>query len=70
MTKTPVKGYGVAWHAGQDKGRVGLKLVNGQNVSLPIGSAAELAAVGVVLSQAPVFYDNGILRSGWEEVDD
>ncbi len=65
--------YAVRWNAFDKTGRVGLHLqgVN-QPVELPVGSAAELAAIGVVLAQSPVFYDDddGSIRSEWEQPAD
>lgn len=68
----PVLHYGVRWNAQNNTGRVGLHVEGvDQPIDLQVNSAAELAAIGVVLAQSPIFFeDDGSIRSGWEQPDD
>lgn len=63
-----VKHYAVAWNPKENTGTIAVHLADGSKPVLAIDSAQEMAAVGVVLAQAPVFMDGDTLKSGWEVV--
>ncbi len=66
--KKQVLHYAVSWDDDNNTGTIAIHLEGGKKKLLNIDSAAEMAAVGVVLSQRPLFYDTDqkILKSGWE----
>jgi hypothetical protein len=49
-----------------------LFLQNGEKATIQVNSAQELAAIGAILREAPVWYrtDDFSLRTSWEMVED
>jgi hypothetical protein len=72
MSAKQVTHYRLAWNPKTNQGRAEIffKKEN-QTVRLKIDSAQELAAVAAVLKESPVFLTgDGLIYTGWEEIDD
>jgi hypothetical protein len=66
-----VQGFRLGWNLKEKDGGVQLKLENGRLVKMKIESAAELAAIGAILKESPVFLDSGgLLVTGQEPISD
>jgi hypothetical protein len=68
--RVPIIGYGMGWQPKVNKGRITVRLQNGQNVNLPVESAEEFTALATILNESPVFFDteSGEIVTGWEQV--
>ena len=69
MAAIPVVGYRLGISVQGNRGRVILRLQDGQQIPIDADSPAEFAAVALVLKESPVTYDpaNGGLMTGWEQ---
>jgi hypothetical protein len=73
MASVPIVGFKFGWNPKTKQGAVQIKLANGQEYPVPIGNAAELAAVATVLNESPIVLnmDTGyIMTPDWEPVGD
>jgi hypothetical protein len=72
MPEFQVTNYAYTWKTGVNTGTVLLLLVNGDKATIQLNSAEELAAIGAILREAPVWYrtDDFSLRTSWEMVED
>jgi hypothetical protein len=71
MPTVEIKGYEIGWNPRAKQGSVRIKLANGSEYPVPVGSAEELAALGMVLNEEPVVLntDTGyIMTPDWEPV--
>ena len=71
MSLIEIKSYEIGWNPKDKRGAVRIKLVDGQEYPIPVGSAEELAALGMVLNEEPVVLntDTGyIMTPDWEPV--
>jgi hypothetical protein len=71
MPIVAINSYQIGWNPKTKTGGVRIKLANGQEISVPVGSADEVSALGVVLNESPVSFntDNGfIMTPSWEPV--
>ena len=72
MIEFQVTNYAYTWKTGVNTGTVVLLLANGDKATIQVNSAQELAAIGAILREAPVWYRPAdfSLRTSWEMVED
>jgi hypothetical protein len=72
MPEFQVTNYAYNWKTGVNTGTVLLFLQNGEKATIQVDSAQELAAIGTILKESPVWYrpDENSLRTSWEMVQD
>ena len=66
-----IESFAIRWNPKTKLGSARIKLKNGKDYSVPVGSAEELAALGLVLNEAPVVVDTNtgdIFTKSWEPV--
>jgi hypothetical protein len=71
MPVVPIASYEIGWNPKTKQGAVRIKLGNGQEYPVPVGTAEELAALAMILNESPVSLntDTGfIMTANWEPV--
>ena len=64
--------YALGWNLHTHRGGVSLR-IEGSDTPISIRlKAAEVAALALILRQSPAYHDSssGVVRTGWESVDD
>lgn len=59
--------YGLSWNPNVKSGTIVVRLEDGTQSEVPVGSAGEFAVVSAILKESPVWvHQNGSLTTEWE----
>ncbi len=64
-----VLAYGLSWNPNIKSGSIVVRLEDGTQSEVPVGSAEEFAVISAILGESPVWvHQNGSVTTEWEPV--